>query len=69
MTILWLAESFKTMNWPDPTVTPFDGLFLGKYKYRESKFWRNLHLSLQFVILKFEIDICDSLETMRFSKT
>ena len=29
---LRLAESFKTMNRPDPTVALFDGLFLGKYK-------------------------------------
>ena len=35
MTILGLAESFKTMNRPDPTkhnLALFDGLFLGKYK-------------------------------------
>ena len=32
MTILGLAESFKTMNRPDPTVTLFDALFLGEYK-------------------------------------
>ena len=35
ITILELAESFKTMNWParpDPTVTLFDGLFLGMHK-------------------------------------
>ena len=37
MTILGLAESFKTMNQPSQTrpgstVTLFDGLFLGKYK-------------------------------------
>ena len=32
MTILGLAESFQTMNQPSPTVTLFDGLFLGKYK-------------------------------------
>ena len=32
MTILRLAESFKMMNQHDPTVTLFDGLFLGKYK-------------------------------------
>ena len=39
MTILGLAESFKTMNRPDPipfpTVTLFDGLFLGNYKIWE----------------------------------
>ena len=28
MTVLGLAESFKTMNRPDPAVTLFDGLFL-----------------------------------------
>ena len=35
MTILGVAESFKTMNRPnpaDPIVTLFDGLFLTKYK-------------------------------------
>ena len=37
MTILWLAESFKSMNRPSPTrfgrtVNLFDGLFLGNYK-------------------------------------
>ena len=37
MNILGLAELFKTMNRPDPaqpnpTVTLFDGLFLGKFK-------------------------------------
>ena len=35
MTILGLAESFKTMNRPGPTVTLFDGFFLEKYtKYK-----------------------------------
>ena len=32
MIILELAEPFKTMNLPDPTVTLLDGLFLGKYQ-------------------------------------
>ena len=32
MTILGLAESFKTMNRPDPIITLFDDLYLGKYK-------------------------------------
>ena len=32
MNILGVAESLKTMNRPDPTVTLFDGLFLGKRK-------------------------------------
>ena len=31
MTILGLAESFKTMNRQDLTVTLFDGLFIGNY--------------------------------------
>ena len=30
MTILGLAESFKTMNQSDPTVTLFDDLFLSE---------------------------------------
>ena len=37
MTILGLGESFKTVNQPDPTVTLYDGLFLGKYKRYRSK--------------------------------
>ena len=32
MTIFGPAESIRMMNWPDPTVTLFDGLFLRKYK-------------------------------------
>ena len=32
MTILGLAESFKTMNRPDPTVMLFGGLYLRKNK-------------------------------------
>ena len=32
MIILGLTESFTMMNRPNPTVTLFDGLFLGKYK-------------------------------------
>ena len=31
MTIFGIADSFKTMNRPDPTVTLFDGLFIRKY--------------------------------------
>ena len=31
VTILGLAESFKTMNQPGLTVTLFDGLFFGNY--------------------------------------
>ena len=32
MTILGLAESFKTITRPGPTVTLSDGLFLRKYR-------------------------------------
>ena len=32
MTILGLAQLFKTMNRPGPTVSLFDDLFLSKYK-------------------------------------
>ena len=32
MTILGLAESLKTMNRADPTVTLFERLFFGKYE-------------------------------------
>ena len=46
MTILGLAESFKTMNRPDPTVTLFDGLFLGN----------GLLLHSQFVLLEIGIE-------------
>ena len=42
MTILGLAESFKTMNWPGPTVTLFESLFFEKYKDRHVKFGHNL---------------------------
>ena len=74
MTISKLAESFKTMNRPDPagsglTVTLFEGLCLRKQKRRGVKFWYNLHLSLQFVLLKFGNNIFDNLETMRFLAT
>ena len=31
MTILGLAESFKMVNQPEPTVTLFDSLFLRKF--------------------------------------
>ena len=32
MTSVGLAESFKTMNQPESTVTLFDSLLLGKYE-------------------------------------
>ena len=68
MTILRLAESFKTMNRPDPTVTLFDRDVLWQVfdgtesvKDRHVNFQHNLYLSLQFVLLTFGIDIFDSL--------
>ena len=54
---LGLDESFKAMNWTDPTVTVFDGLS------------HNLHSSVQYVLSKCGINIFDSLETMHFSAT
>ena len=38
MTILGLAESFKTMNRPDPTVTLFDAYFSENIEDKELKF-------------------------------
>ena len=64
MNILGLAESF--IIWTDPTVTFFEGVFLEVYDIR---WYQNLHSNLKFVLSKFEIDIFDSLETMRFSAT
>ena len=32
MTIIGLAEGFKMMNWPDQTITLFDGLFTENHK-------------------------------------
>ena len=61
MTILGLAESFKTMNRPDR-----NGLFLGRYKDRDMKFGHNLHSSLQFVLTKFRINIFNSWITALF---
>ena len=49
MTILELAESFKTINWPDPTMTLFDGLGLGQYLKYET-FRHNLGSSLEIVL-------------------
>ena len=69
MTILGLAESFKTMNQPDPTrlgqtATLFDGLSQEHYK-------RLTHSSFMssFCVIKFRINIFDRLETMRFLAT
>ena len=65
MTILELAESFKMMNRPGPTVTLFTDYFLKTIKYKDVKFWRNLHSSLQFVLSKCGIYMSDSFKTMR----
>ena len=64
MTILGLAESFKTMNRPGPIVTLFDGLFLGKYKKQGREILTQS--SFKYAICAINID---SLETMRFSAT
>ena len=54
---------------PDPTVTHLMAHVSESIKDREVKFWHNLHSGLRFVPLRFEIDIFDSLDTMRFSVT
>ena len=59
MTILELAESFETMNRPDPE----------SIKNMDVQFGHNLYSSLQFVLSKFWIDIFDNLETICFSAT
>ena len=71
MTILGLAESFKTIIRPDPARTwrSLTAYFSESIKDREVKFVLNLHSNLEFVLSKFGIDIFDSLETMRFSET
>ena len=67
MTILGLAESFKTMNPPEPTVTPLTTYFSESKKYRDEKFCHKLHSNLQFVLMNFGIDILASLQTVHFS--
>ena len=67
MTILGIAESFKTMNLPDPTVTLFDGLFLGKYKRWRREILTRICSNIKFVLKIIGTDIFDSLKTMRFS--
>ena len=73
MTIIGLAESVKAMNRSGPT-RPQSSLMAYfsesiKDKCRNGKFWHNLHSILQFLLLKFGIDILDSLKTKRFSAT
>ena len=53
----------------NPAITLLTPYFSETIKDRNVKFWHNLHSSLVFVILKFEFDIFNSLETMRFSAT
>ena len=62
MTILRLVESLKTMNRPDPTQywRTLTAYFLESVKDRDVKFVNNIYSSLQFMLLKFGIDICDS---------
>ena len=67
MNISGLAESFETMNQPEPT-WPWHSLtayFLDK----DVKSWHKNDLSFKLVELKFGIDIFDSLETMHFLAT
>ena len=72
MTILGLSDSFITMNRLSPTRRDRNAFWLPiseNIEDRDVKFKHYLHSSLQFVLWKFEIDISDSLETMRFSGT
>ena len=52
MTILGLAESFKTMNRPYPTVTIFDGLFLRKYKRQRREILTQASLKSRICAIK-----------------
>ena len=65
MIFLGQAESFKTMNQPDLTVTFFDGLFLGKF----FRYERAILPQSSFKSSKFGLDIFDSLKNMRLSAT
>ena len=38
VTHLRLAESFKTMNWPEPAVSFFMAFFIGKHKRQRCEF-------------------------------
>ena len=67
MTILWLAELNKTMNrpgsnQPGPTVTLLTAYVSENMEDRGMKFWHNLYSGLQFVLLKFGIDIFEKYE-------
>ena len=64
MTILGLVKSFKTMNQDGPTVTLFDGLFLGKY------IRQGIEILTQFSLKSsISLKIWVILEIMRFSAT
>ena len=63
---LELADSYKTMNRPDPTVTIFDGLFLGMYCSQERDILPAIQILIQVVLFKFGIDVYYSLETELF---
>ena len=82
MTILRLAESFKTKNRPgpthatqpgpiltDPTIMFFEAYFSKSIKDGGLKCRQNFHSSLLLVLSKSGINIFDSLEIMRFSAT
>ena len=57
MTILRVAELFKTMNRPGPTVTPFDSLFLGKYKRYGNEILTQSSFNSSICVSKFGFDI------------
>ena len=69
MIFLELAESFKTMNRPDSTMTLLGGLFLGEYVRYEPEIWKQSLLKSSICVIKIWIDVFDSLETMRFLAT
>ena len=69
MTILGLAESFETLNRPDSTrpglarpELSLTAYFSERIRNTEVKFCYNLHSSLQLVLLKFWINIIESLK-------
>ena len=51
MTILWLAESFKTMNLPDPTMILLDGRLT--IKEIDPKFWQHKLKTWMKIVSKF----------------
>ena len=65
MTILGLAESFKTMN-PAQSKRFLTAYFSKTMKDKNVKSWHSLHSSLEFMLSKFGINIFDSLETTGF---